>query len=121
MRKTIRLRMLLTATIMAAVFATSARAQESDGAFAQLSPYQQRIARALFEAQRPKPGPKAPTPLTLDEIATKRDTHDSWGPVFKEMKKLRLLSYPDLGRVITAYNKRHAQAARMEKAEGASH
>jgi hypothetical protein len=54
----------------------------STGAFQDLSPGNQRIAQALFNAQRPPSGTHA---LTLDQIATMKSS-EGWGRVFKDMK-----------------------------------
>ena len=85
------------------------------GAFAQLSPGQQNIAQALFEAQ-PKDAPKR---LTLDQIAAMKQGHKGWGEVFKDMKAQGLLTQKNLGQVVKSFEQRHPEAAKSEKAEKA--
>jgi hypothetical protein len=87
------------------------------GVFAQLSPGQQKIAQALFEAQTKSTAPNAPTPLTLDQIAAKKQGHEGWGEVFKAMKTQGLLTQKNLGQVVSSFERRHPEAAKLEKAE----
>ena len=77
------------------------------GAFAQLSPGEQKIARALFEAQ----STAASTPLTLDEIAAKKLGRQSWGEVFKQMKAQGLITHKNLGQVVSSFERQHGEAA----------
>jgi hypothetical protein len=109
--------MLLAAAVSVAALATYALAQTSDGPFAQLSPGQQKIARALLEAQPKSTAPNAPKPLTLDEIASmkKGQGQEGWGNVFKDMKKQGLVSQKNLGEVVSAYEKRHPETAKLDK------
>jgi hypothetical protein len=99
---------LLVVVAALGVFAADALAQGSGGAFSKLSPGQQKIARALFDAQTQ--GPNAPRPLTLDEIAMKRQAHQGWGEVFKDMKAAGLLTDKSLGQVV-----RRADSPRADK------
>ena len=117
MQKTKTFGMLLAAAVSFAAFATYALAQNGGGAFSQLSPGQQKIARALFEAQPSSTAPNAPKPLTLDEIASKKkgQGQEGWGNVFKDMKKQGLVSQKNLGDVVSAYEKRHPETARLYK------
>lgn len=78
------------------------------GAFAQLSPGEQKITQALFEAQTTGTGTTAPTPLTRDEIAAKRQGR-GWGEVFKDMKAQGLLTQKNLGQVVSGYERRHPE------------
>ena len=63
------------------------------GVFAQLPPAEQKIARALFEAQ----STGASTPLTLDEIAAKKQSRQGWGEIFRQMKTQGVLNLKHLG------------------------
>jgi hypothetical protein len=104
---------LLVAVVALGVFATNALAQSAGGAFSKLSPGQQKIARALFEAQRQ--GPNAPAPLSLDEIATRRQAHQGWGEVFKSMKQAGQVNEKNLGQVVKTWERRHPDMARAER------
>ena len=101
-------RVLLVVVVALGVFAADALAQSSGGAFSKLSPGQQKIARALFDAQTQ--GPNAPRPLTLDEIAMKRQAHQGWGEVFKDMKAAGRVTDKSLGQVV-----RRADTPRADK------
>ena len=78
----------------------------SNGAYERLSPGNQKIARALFEAQAavPIPGPTSGAKtLTLDEIAAQRRGGQAWGQVFHGMKTRGLLHESNLGQVVSRY------------------
>jgi hypothetical protein len=69
------------------------------GDFRQLSPGNQKIAQALFGAQRPATaGPR----LTLDQIAELKET-GGWGKVFRQMKADGLIQARNLGQVVSAH------------------
>jgi hypothetical protein len=89
------------------------------GAFAQLSPGNQKIAQALFEAQTKSTAPNAPKPLTLDEIAAKKQGHEGWGEVFKDMKAQGLVTQKNLGQVVKSFESQHHESVKLEKAEKA--
>jgi hypothetical protein len=80
-------------------------AQSSGGAFEQLSPGNQKITRALFEAQptQPPPGTRR---LTLDEIAA-RKRGEGWGRVFDGMRAEGLTTTKNLGQSVSSFNHRH--------------
>lgn len=103
------LAVLLTSTVAPAQTASS-------GAFEKLSPGEQKIARALFEAQKTSTAPNAPKPLTLDEIAAKKQGRDGWGQVFKNMQAWGLVTEKNLGQVVSNFERRHPETARPEKA-----
>lgn len=87
-----------------AVFAQApSQTPSPSGAYASLSPGNQKIARALFEAQTTKL-------LTLDEIAAKKQSGQGWGKVFKDMKARGLVQEKNLGQVVSRYHRaRHGQ------------
>ncbi len=87
-------------------------AQTGTGALAQLSPGNQTIAKALFEAQA-----SSPKAQTLDQIAAMKQGHEGWGEVFKQMKAQGLLTEKNLGQVVSRYERRHPEAAKLDKAE----
>ena len=66
-------------------------AQAPGGPFDRLSPGNQKIARSLFEAQ-PSRVPPGTRPLTLDQIAARKQSGEGWGRVYDGMKSQGL--YP---------------------------
>jgi hypothetical protein len=80
-----------------------------NGAYERLSTGNQRIARALFDAQAAVavPAPSGPSSssksLTLDEIAAQKQNGTTWGQVFNAMKSRGLLRERDLGQVVSRY------------------
>ena len=100
---------VVLAVVVAFGLAVSAWAQTGTGAFASLSPGDQKIARALFEAQSTSGGA---TPLTLDQIAAKKkEGHTGWGQVFKQMKEQNLLTDKNLGQVVSNFERHHPEVA----------
>lgn len=90
------------------------------GAWAQtskLSPGDQKIVQALFEGQsQSKTGVQ---PLNRDQIAAMKSSQ-GWGEAFKEMKSKGLLTQKNLGQVISQFEKKHPELAKVEtKAEKA--
>jgi hypothetical protein len=102
-----------TLLLFGAVMGTSpALAETPEGAYEQLSPGNQKIARALYDAQVAKPStaPAPPTkspavsgprPLTLDQIAALKQPGQGWGQVFRTLKTQGLLGEKNLGQVIS--------------------
>ena len=84
---------------------------------AKLAPGDQKIARALFEAQGQ--GTSTSQPLTLDQIAAMK-TDQGWGQVFKDMKSKGLLTEKNLGQVVSNFEKRHPETARADKPDKAA-
>ena len=80
-----------------------------NGAYERLSPGNQKVARALFDAQAamvvPAPGSSAgpDKKLTLDEIAAQKQGGQAWGQVFHGMKVRGLLQESNLGQVVSRY------------------
>jgi hypothetical protein len=80
-----------------------------NGAYERLSAGNQKIARALFDAQAAVPTPASASAsigsktLTLDEIAAQKQNGVAWGQVFSAMKSRGLLREKDLGQVVTRY------------------
>jgi hypothetical protein len=81
------------------------------GSYQQLSVGNQKIARALFEAQvQPTTTtvtPGARRPLTLDQIAAMKQNGSGWGQVFQQMQAKGLISEKNLGQVVSRYNASH--------------
>ncbi len=83
------------------------------GAFDRLSPGNQLIARALFQAQKTRAPSgsttKQPvataqsTPLTVDQIAAMKQSGQGWGAIFKQMKSQGLIEEKNLGRVVSRF------------------
>ena len=63
----------------------------NQGAFDKLSPGNQKIARALYDAQQTQGQPSGSTttttqPLSLNDIAAMKQSGKGWGVIFKDMK-----------------------------------
>jgi hypothetical protein len=82
------------------------------GNFDSLSPGNQKIATALFEAQHPT---GTQTALTRDQIAGLKGT-EGWGRVFKTMKADGLIQARNLGQVVSGHERSlHASAMRTAR------
>ena len=110
---------LVAVIVLGAALTAWAQAKTtSTTGFASLSPGEQKIVRALFEAQKLD---GAATPLTLDQIAARKTPgKDGWGQVFKSMKEQGLVgNAKNLGEVVSAYDKRHPDVAKASKTDKA--
>jgi hypothetical protein len=82
-----------------------------NGAYQRLSPTNQTVARALFDAQAamalpaPGRGARADRKLTLDEIAAQKQGGQAWGQVFHAMRTRGLLHASNLGQVVSRYER----------------
>jgi hypothetical protein len=83
-----------------------ASAQMPNGPFERLSPGNQRIARALHEAQRREP-PPGTRRLTVDEIAARRG-EQGWHGMFREMKAQGLVTEKKLTHIVERREGRRA-------------
>ena len=88
---------IMLATAPAVAQTTTA---SNEGAFDHLSPGNQKIARALFEAQ----SSDAASKLSLDDIATMKRGGKGWGEVFQEMKAQGLVQDKNLGQAVSKYS-----------------
>src|SRR5262245_14810137 len=84
---------------------TSAQTPSVAGAFERMTPGNQKVARALFDAQAaivPPGSSSARTPraLTLDEIAAQRSGSQGWGQIFQAMRSQGLVQETSLGQVV---------------------
>lgn len=105
---------MLMSTVMAlfttALMVGPAHAQTAptskSGAFAALSPGNQKIARALYEAQTPSAakGTTTTSKLTLDQIALMKQEGQGWGNVFRDMKAQGRVTARNLGDVVSTSN-----------------
>ena len=89
------------------------------GAWAQtskLSPGDQKVARALFEAQ--STSKSGSQPLTLDQIVAMK-SHEGWGEVFKKMKSQGLLTQKNLGQAVSDFERHHPETAKVDRADKA--
>src|SRR5262245_61072888 len=77
-----------------------------DGAFAKLSRNNQEIARALYLSQNTR---VTTPPLTLDEIAARRQKGEGWGHICESMRTQGLVDH-DLAHIMTNYNHRQRTA-----------
>jgi hypothetical protein len=108
MKNAIHASRVVLALAVALGIAVSAWAQTSGtGAFEKLSPGDQKIARALFEAQTTSGGA---TPLTLEQIAAKKK-HTGWGEMFKQMKAQGLVTDKNLGQAVSNFERHHPELA----------
>jgi hypothetical protein len=71
------------------------------GAFDTLSPGNQKIADALFDAQQTSAAPGAPQLLSRDDIAAMKQSGKGWGVIFKDMKQQGLVTEKNLGKVVS--------------------
>lgn len=78
----------------------------SDGATIALSLGNQKIARALFEAQ--KVNGETPV-LSLEEIAALKKGGLGWGQILKKMKDDGLIEEKNLGQVVSKYQRRQKE------------
>jgi hypothetical protein len=80
----------------------------TSGAFDRLSRGDQKIARALFEAQ----SARGPGRLGRDQIAAPRGSGEAWGEVFRMMKAQGLVADKNLGQAGSRFNEVHRAPAR---------
>lgn len=76
------------------------------GSFDKLSHGNQRIATAIFEAQKVSTPPVMQT-LTLDQIAYRKLSDQGWGVIYKDLLRQGLVTEKNLGQTMKAYNDRH--------------
>ena len=85
------------------------------GAYERMSENNQKMARALFDAQAPAfvPAPRRSNAksLTLDEIATQKGNGTTWDQVFSTMKSRGQLPQTSLGQVVSRYEHQSGRAA----------
>ena len=74
------------------------------GAFDRLSPGNQKIAQALFDAQLRSNAPPTAR-LSLDDIAALKLNGRGWGNVVKTLHSRGLVTERNLGQVVSTYNK----------------
>lgn len=103
MLKTFVIACLSVVVLASGVFAqtTPPAPSPNQGVFDQLSPGNQKIAQALFDAQQSS---ATATPLSRDDIAAMKQDGKGWGVVFKEMKQRGLVDAKNLGQVVSQAN-----------------
>ena len=105
----------------------SAQPATVEGSYARLSNGNAKIARALFEAQATPSqagtvsgagtGTSMPKPLTLDQIAARKQSGQGWGQVFQSMKAQGLVQDRTLGQVVSRYQRQEPRQVRVEDSE----
>lgn len=107
------------------------------GAYQKMSPGNQKVARALFEAQTttmtpttikagsktPAPTPataiaSGPKPLTLDQIAALKQQGSGWESVFRQMRAQGLLTEKSMSQVVGRYNQSRPPSASVVTTKG---
>lgn len=77
-----------------------------------LTPGDQKIVQALFEAQKTaKPGTQ---PLTREQIVAMK-SQQGWGEAFKDMKSKGLVTQKNLGQVVSEFERRQATTAKVDQ------
>ncbi len=107
------LRILVPTCLVIAVFTSGAMAQtpappqttasapsSNQGAFDKLSPGNQKIVQALFDAEQNNATSTTTKPLSRDDIAAMKQDGKGWGEVFKKMKAQGLVQEKNLGQVV---------------------
>ncbi|WP_300297371.1 hypothetical protein [Ferrovibrio sp.] len=99
-------RRILHVSVLALALASPAMAQTTDpaiGAYENLPPGEQKIARSLFENQTVTA--TGPTPMSLDQVAAMKGsgTGSGWGNVFKQMQADGLIQARNLGQVVSGH------------------
>lgn len=89
--------------------AADAPSPQAAASFQSLAPDQQKIVRALFNAQRPTA--EGPAPLNLNQIAALRDKR-GWSSAFKQMKAEGLVEAKTLSEVLSRYARISARVNR---------
>jgi hypothetical protein len=100
------------------LMATAALAETKSGgpgSFSDLSPGNQNIARALFYAQHL--APNGPQPLSVNQIAALKGSHEGWGEVFQQMKAEGLVNEKNLEEVVSSYE-HHRRDTRAGSSNG---
>ena len=98
---------------------SSAQAPPVAGAYERMSPGNQKVARALFDAQAAAFTPAPPGSasartarmLTLDEIAAQKQRAQGWGQVFQAMRSQGLVQETSLGQVVSRYEPQRGRVA----------
>ena len=95
-------------------------APSASHAYDKLSLGNQKVASALYQAQSSRAtaikasgSSPAPKPLSLEEIATRRRSGQTWGQIFRDMKAQGLVQERTLGQVVANYLKTVDEPARM--------
>jgi hypothetical protein len=104
---------------------TSAQVPSVAGAYERMTPGNQKVARALFDAQAaaftpvpPASGARTSRMLTLDEIAAQKQSSQGWGQVFQAMRSQGLVQETSLGQVVTRYESQRSRAAAAAASRG---
>lgn len=110
-------RAIIVASLSIPMLVLLASIPASAATFAALPPGEQKIVRALYEAQ-PASSPTF-KPLTLNQIAARKGAGEGgWGQVFKDMKAQGYVSQKNLGAVVSAYEHRHPPSSSVRADKG---
>ncbi|MFQ5899327.1 MAG: hypothetical protein ACE5JN_13940 [Candidatus Methylomirabilia bacterium] len=85
---------------------TTPEANLHEGAFVELSPGNQKIARELFAVQKAK-GEVTTATLSLDDIAAMKEEGRRWGEIIQKMLAQGLIQRKKLDRVVSPLRHRH--------------
>jgi hypothetical protein len=86
------------------VIVTPTPSPTTAGAFDQLSPGNQKIAQALFEAHLASRPPGVPPALTPNDLAAMKQSGQGWGGIFKQLQAQGLVQEKNLGQVVRTYS-----------------
>ena len=126
------LRIVVATCLVIAVFTAGAMAQTpappqttasapspNQGAFDKLSPGNQKIAKALFDAQQSSSNSTTTKPLSRDDIAAMKQNGKGkgWGQVFKDMQAKGLVQEKNLGQVVRQESSKAGLKDRKDIAE----
>jgi hypothetical protein len=120
---------LLVVSVLTIATAAAAQAQTKSKvpaapspahAYDKLSLGNQKVASALYQAQSSAAttvagsgSSRAPRPLSLEEISTRRRSGQTWGQIFRDMKAQGLVHERTLGQVVANYLKTADEPPRM--------
>ncbi len=83
---------------------TATTLNPSPGGYARLTPGNQRVVDALYNAQRTSATGMGATGYTRDQIAAMKQSGLGWGQVFQRLKAQGLVKEKNLGQVMSQYN-----------------
>jgi len=106
------------AQTVTATQSTTVQANTNLKAYNSLSPGNQMIARALFSTQVSSSTSASTKPLTLNQIATMKESGKGWAEIFEGMKAQGRLQDKTLGQVVSRYNRlQRVNASEITKIE----
>ncbi len=88
--------------LFSALFIAAGALAQEPTTFDQLSPGNQKIAKAI-EAAQPEVAPVGKTLMTSGEIAQLKQDGMGWGEIFKHMQAENLTTFKNLGQAVSSY------------------